>query len=64
MFHRGEFVVINNDIGIVVRVGEELGNDAEDHTAVWFGTCENGKPEVWTIPTEYLKKGPQSVLRH
>ena len=64
MFKKGEFVTINKEIGVVVKTGEELPGDSEDHTGVWFGTYEYGVPEVCTIPTEYLEKGPEPVLKH
>jgi hypothetical protein len=64
MFGKSEFVTINNQTGVVVRAGQELAGALKDHTGVWFGTYENGRPEVWTIPTEYLSSGPQSVWKH
>jgi hypothetical protein len=64
MLKKGDFVIINKDIGVVVVTGEELGGDLEDHTGVWFGTYEKGVPEVWTIPTEYLATGPEPVMKH
>jgi hypothetical protein len=64
MFRIGDFVQINKQVGVVVRTGEELPGDSEDHTGIWFGTYEKGVPEVWTIPTEYLIKGPEPVLKH
>ncbi|HYV35978.1 MAG TPA: hypothetical protein VE988_09770 [Gemmataceae bacterium] len=64
MFKKGDFVIINKQIGVVVTTGKELPGDSDDHTGVWFGTYENGVPEVWTIPTEYLEKGLEPVLYH
>jgi hypothetical protein len=64
MFKIGDFVTINKQTGIVVRIGEDLPGDCQDHAGIWFGTFENGIPEVWIIPTEYLEKGPQAVLKH
>ena len=64
MFKKGDFVTINKDVGVVVLTGDEMDGDLEDHTGVWFGTYEKGVPEVWTIPTEYLKNGPEPVLKH
>jgi hypothetical protein len=69
MFKTGEFVVHNNQVGVVAMTGEDLvsrlpGSGLEDHTGVWFGTLEDGAPDVWTIPTEYLAKGPQPVMKH
>ena len=64
MFRKGDFVTINKDVGVVVLTGEEMGGSLEDHTGVWFGTDEKGVPEVWTVPTEYLTKGPEPVLKH
>ena len=57
-------VIINKQIGVVVLTGEELGEDLDDHAGVWFGTNEDGIPEVWTIPTESLSRGPHPVLKH
>jgi hypothetical protein len=64
MFTKGDFVRINNRVGVVVLTGKELEGGLEDHTGVWFGASAGGEPEVWTIPTEYLLPGPQAVLRH
>jgi hypothetical protein len=64
MFRKGDFVIINKQIGVVVKTGEELPGDSQDHTGVWFGTFEKGVPEVLTIPTEYLENGPEPVLKH
>ena len=64
MFKNGDFVTINTQIGVIVMIGEGLPGDLEDHTGIWFGTYENGVPEVWTIPTENLAKGPDPVLKH
>lgn len=64
MFNRGDFVKLDNRVGVVVITGEELPGDLDDHTGVWFGTCEHGVPEVWTIPSEYLKEGSEPVLKH
>jgi hypothetical protein len=64
MFKIGDFVKVNTQVGVVVRSGQELPGDSEDHTGVWFGTFENGLPEIWTIPTEYLGSGPNQVLKH
>jgi hypothetical protein len=64
MFHKGDFVTINQDVGIVVMTGDELPGDMGDHTGVWFGRCEERVPEVRTIPTEYLEPGPTPALKH
>ncbi len=64
MFEKGDFVKLNQEIGVVVLTGKELGADMDDHTGVWFGAMEQGLPEVWTIPSEYLVPGPEPVLRH
>lgn len=64
MLKKGDFVTIDKNIGVVVLTGKELGGDLEDHTGVWFGTYEKSIPEVWTIPTEYLMKGPEPLLKH
>jgi hypothetical protein len=64
MYDKGDFVKINKQVGVVVFTGKEMSEDLQDHTGVWFGTHENGAPEIWTIPTEYLKRGPEPVLKH
>jgi hypothetical protein len=64
MFKKGDFVNINKQVAVIVMTGAELRGDLEDHTGVWFGTYAQGVPEVYTIPTEYLAKGPEPVLRH
>jgi hypothetical protein len=64
MFQIGDFIILNNQVGVVVRTGAELGEDMEDHTGVWFGTCEDNKPEVWTVPSEYLHEAPSALMKH
>jgi hypothetical protein len=64
MFKKGDFVTINNEIGVVIFTGDELPGDMDDHTGVWFGPDERGVSDVYTIPTEYLKEGPEPVLKH
>jgi hypothetical protein len=64
MFQKGEIVTLNHQVGVVVLTGEELEGDLDDHTGVWFGTLEDSKPEVITIPTEYLAPGPRPILKH
>ncbi len=68
MFEKGTIVTINNRIGVVVRTGKDLsegtGHELDDHTGIWFGTMVGGIPEVWTIPTEYLSKGPEPKFKH
>ena len=64
MLNKGEFVVINNDIGLVAFTGEELEGDLADHTGVWFGHLENRRPVIYTIPTDHLVKGPKPEFRH
>jgi hypothetical protein len=53
--------------------GEEV---PEEHIAVWFGEIDNtasqeagdvsgkSRMEVWTIPEEYFKKGPEPLVSH
>ena len=64
MFCKGDFVTINEKVGIVVLTGDALGLDMADHVGVWFGDLKGGVPEVWTIPLEYISKGPQPELKH
>lgn len=64
MLKKGDFVRINQQIGVVVATGKELTGDLEDHTGVWFGTNEHGIPDVWTIPSELLEIGPEPVFKH
>ena len=64
MLKKGDFVSINNEIGVVVLTGDDLPTEMGDHTGVWFGTFEEGVPEVWTIPTEYLATGPSPAMKH
>jgi hypothetical protein len=64
MFGKGEFVILNDQIGVVILTGLELGGDREDHTGVWFGTCHDSNPEVWTVLTEYLREAPSAVMKH
>ena len=64
MFKAGDFVILNNRVGVVTRTGNDLGEQMEDHTEVWFGTFDKGLPEVFSIPTEYISVGPQAVKKH
>ena len=64
MLEKGSLVEINNQVDVVVMLGDELPGDCHDHAGVWFGDLENGAPEVWTVPLDYLKKGPTPVLKH
>lgn len=64
MFQKGEIVTVNHRVGVVVFTGMELEGDMDDHTGVWFGTLDDGKPEVVTVPTEYIAAGPRPVLKH
>jgi hypothetical protein len=61
---KGDLVKIGTQVGVVVATGQELEGDLNDHTGVWFGSFEKGRPEVWTIPTEYLTSGPKPVFKH
>ncbi len=56
--------MINERIGIVTMEGLEIPGDAEDHCGVFFGTFEDGQPEVWIIPADLLSAGPAIVLKH
>ena len=64
MFEKGRIVAVNDRVGVVVLTGKELEGDLEDHTGVWFGTLDDGKAEVITIPTEHLTAGPPPLLKH
>jgi len=64
MFNKGDIVRLDSKIGVVVFTGKDLPGDLEDHTGVWFGAVENGIPEVWTIPTEYLSQASQPKIKH
>lgn len=64
MFEKGRIVTVNDRVGVVVLTGKELVGDMDDHTGVWFGILDEGKPEVITIPTEYLTAGPPPLLKH
>ena len=50
MFQRGQIVTVNHRVGIVVFTGMELEGNLDDHTGVWFGTLDDGKPEV--VPSQ------------
>lgn len=64
MFEKGKFVILNGQIGVVVETPAAIGSNLNDHTAVWFGLTENGKPEIWTVPAEYLCAGPRPIVKH
>lgn len=64
MFEKGRIVTLDGRLGVVVLVGEELDEDMGDHTGVWFGDVEGGRPVVFTVPTEYLAAGPRPVMEH
>jgi hypothetical protein len=64
--HKGDFVHLDGSgVGIVVATPEDDAQVPEEHLGVWFGTLdEEGNPEVWTVPAEYLRPAPTSVYRH
>jgi len=64
MHEIGEFVTLNDRIGVVVQMPHQPGADLEDHVAVWFGLIENGRPEIWTVPAEYFLAGPSPIVKH
>lgn len=69
MFDRGSIVLLGSRVGIVAFTGDELrkeqpGCQLEDHTGVWFGSVEEGGPDVRTVPTELLRPGPSPVFKH
>lgn len=64
MHRTGETVVLHGRVGVGVLLGRDLGQGLGDHTGVWFGTSEDDRPEVWTVPTGYLTPGPPPALRH
>ena len=64
MVEKGDIVTVDGQVGVVVATGRELGGDLDDHAGVWFGSVADGHPEVWTIPTECLKAGPEPRYKH
>jgi hypothetical protein len=60
----GDFALLNNRIGVIVESGETLGGDLTDHVAIWFGDLVDGSPEVWTVPIEVVRSGPEPIQRH
>ena len=64
MFKTGDFVKVNERVGVAIMSGADLPGDLGDHVAVWFGTVEHGVPDVWTIPIENLEEGPTPTLKH
>ena len=61
---RGDFVQLNGRVGVVFLTGAELGQGSEDHAAVWFGAVEDGSPDVWLVPADLLRPGPEPNFRH
>jgi len=77
LFKLGDILVFDGDGSSCVVVGlsgQILDDDEvpEEHIAVWFGDnrkeSEEGlaknRIEVWTIPEEYFKKGPEPLVSH
>ena len=64
MFAPGDFVTLNGRLGVVVPMPVQPGADLDDHAAVWFGDTEQGRPEIWTVPAEYLCAGPLPIVQH
>lgn len=66
MFKRGDFIQLNNQLGVVVGTDSD-GVAPEDHVAVWFGNSndsEDRQPEVWTIPTQYCIPATAPIFKH
>jgi hypothetical protein len=79
-FKLGDILVFDGEPCVVVGLsGQTLNKDEipvpEEHIAVWFGgnnpdrwTSEpiqaTDRIEVWTIPEEYFKKGPEPLVSH
>lgn len=63
-FKKGDFVEINKKTGVIVFTGDESLGDMNDHAGVWFGQNKDGIPVVWTIPTEFLTKGSEPIIKH
>ena len=79
-FKLGDILVFDGDNSPCVVVGlsgQILDGDEvpEEHIAVWFGdnNPDKGKSEegqvknrieVWIIPEEYFKKGPEPLVSH
>jgi hypothetical protein len=73
---RGDLVEVDGTPCVVVALaGEPVGPEhvPEDHVALWFGNpvvqlreeaTTQGKPEVWTVPLEYVQQGQVPVVRH
>ncbi len=54
--HKGHFVKIGNDIGVIVFLEGEK-NTPTEHVGIWFGeTNEQGNPKYRTVPRDYCKK--------
>jgi hypothetical protein len=65
-FKVGDFVYLNEQSGIGVVLGLEPDEDSSeyDHLKIWFGTFENGHPEIWLVPAAYCQSAPEPVLKH
>ena len=48
-FNRGDLVELNGEFASVVGVYGDPGVP-DGHVAIFYGTDENGLPDVWTVP--------------
>ena len=73
---RGDLVELNGIPCVIIALaGERVGLEQvpEDHVAVWYGHTSvtlagegtsRLKPEVWTVPLEYIGQGQVPTVKH
>ncbi len=64
-FEIGQFVMLpGSGLGTVTHLPDDC-YVSEDHVGVWFGTIDgDGQPIICTIPSDYLRPGPNPVFQH
>ncbi len=62
MIHKGQFVKVGKDFGVVVFLEYE-NNTPEEHLGIRYGELsDNGNPLYRTVPSEYCKLVDESEL--
>ncbi|MBW1294153.1 hypothetical protein [Aquimarina litoralis] len=62
--HKGDFVKVGNDIGVIVAIEGE-NNIPIDHLGIWYGEKNDlGNPKYRTVPAEYCEKTTSAESYH
>ncbi|NUU07128.1 hypothetical protein [Leifsonia sp. C5G2] len=61
----GSLVKMNGAFAVVVGVPGDAGVP-DDHVALFYGTNEEGSPDIWTVPMGYPSPLPSPIefFRH